>query len=92
MMRLKHTEYNNLHRAFGICCSAIYIVFRELHTGRHVRLDSKGSGTNLTVLFMRNRPANSHDFLVFLTGSRQDSQSHGFLGENHSEMKGYLVD
>ena len=36
------------------------------------------------------RPANSHDFLPFLTVSRQDSQSHGF-GGNHSEMKYNLL-
>ena len=27
-----------------------------------------------------SRPANSHDFLTFLTTSQQDFQSHGFLG------------
>ena len=34
----------------------------------------------------------SRDFLMFLTASQQDSQSHSFFGKYHSEMKCYVVE
>ena len=74
---VKHVQWN-LYNVSGHrreCCSAHLIQsFFLLHTG----FDRKCHMRQTCQLSQFCRE--SHDFLTFLTVSRQDSQSHGFLG------------
>ena len=74
---VKHVQWNLYHLSGHCreCCSAHLIQsFFLLHTG----FDRKCHMRQTCQLSQFCRE--SHDFLTFLTVSRQDSQSHGFLG------------